>query len=215
MKIGLAALSALAAAIAGSAWAQTAVSYDIDLSYAPDTASIQASAVVGVDGSHDAIDLYLHDELRVTAVLIDGQPTPFFQQVAPYPFEYTLNANRVHVLTRGRDLSGGIRVIYIGRFSPSAARSPSDYMRVDAEGVFLRAYGYSLWFPVLAESGEDPPPVEVARARITSPARYHAVFVGEEVSRTIRHDTAISTWRAEDLNLFDAQLSLRPYRVTR
>jgi hypothetical protein len=121
--------------------------------------------------------------------------------------------NRVSVDLPGGEVPDGIEVVWGGFFHPSQARSPSDYMRIDESGVFLRALGYSPWFPILLEPDEDVHPADFPRVSVEVPRGLVAVFAGRclgsrETGETIRH-----VWSAHDLSLFDAQLTARPFVV--
>jgi hypothetical protein len=84
-------------------------------------------------------------------------------------------------------------------------------MRIDRDGVFLRARSYSPWFPTFVEPGADAAPVEFRRVKVSVPAAFTAVFAGELVSRSREAASAVSVWKAASLDLFSAQLTARPF----
>ncbi len=205
-----------AAGLMGSAaWASEAQSYSIDLKYDPASGEVTAKTDVALKPEPGAktVTFYLHDELAIASVKIGGKPVPFDQTIVPYDYSYDTKASRVVVQTEGRDLSGGLAVAYKGRFSPSAARSPSDYMRGDRDGLYLRSYAYSLWFPVFAEANSTFPAVDFPSVRITAPADFHAVFIGEQIARVEKNGLATATWQAKSVGPYDAQLTLRRFAV--
>ena len=207
-------LVALIIAIAPTASGEiVADSYEIDVSYDPASATLDGEAHVTFAGepTGGVIEFYLSDTLHVSGVSAGGAPAPFSQEIAPYTFNYTTRANRVRVVAN--DLTDGLTISYGGQMPASSERSPSDYMRVDADGVFLRAYAYSLWFPIFAEPEEDPPAVDLRSIAVTAPVRFRSVVVGDRISRTVRAGHAREVWRAEDVSLFDAQLTIRPFVV--
>jgi len=106
-----------------------------------------------------------------------------------------------------------IQVKWSGYFHPSKARSPSDYMRVDGSGVFLRSLGYSPWFPIFLDDGEDEYDVEFRRVSITVPSDWTAVFAGNLESSEKGENESRFTWRSGHLSLFAGQLTARPFVV--
>jgi hypothetical protein len=202
--------------LAPPASAATVRKYDISLRYDPATTRVDAAVTLKLAPGNDGdLVFYLHDELTVSSLSVGGKPLSFRQEIVPYDFSYDLKANRVRVAVGGANLSGGLKVVYAGRFSPSALRSPSDYMRGDKDGLFLRSYGYSLWFPIFAEAQQQLPPADFGRVRISLPAAFHAVFVGEFLGRSEKNGIATDTWTAKEVGGFDAQLTIRRFRVTR
>jgi hypothetical protein len=202
--------------LGSAAWASEAQSYAIDLTYSPFSGRTSVVARVKLKPEPaKTVVFYLHDELKVTAVRVDGRSVSFRQTTVPYEYSYDTKAARIEVETEGRDISGGLEVVYNGRFSPSAARSPSDYMRGDRDGLYLRSYAYSLWFPIFAEDRTSFPAVDFDKVRISAPKDYRAVFVGDEISRTELNGMATATWRATAVGPYDAQLTIRPFVVER
>jgi hypothetical protein len=165
----------------------------------------------GPRGATDTLVFLLHGELRVDSVAVGGTAVPFTEAPRFWELDYALVANEVRVPVEGLDLSRGAYVGYSGPFNPSRARTRSDYMRIDAEGAYLRGYFYSPWFPVRDE-GMDPQPISFERVEIDTPATLTAVFAGERLGERVESGRRISTWRAVDLPPEHAQLTARPYR---
>lgn len=201
--------------LGSAAWASEAQSYAIDLTYSPSSGrtSITAEVKLKPEPQAKTVVFYLHDELKVTAVRIGGKSVSFRQTTVPYDYSYDTKAARIEVETDGRDPGEGLEVVYNGWFSPSKARSPSDYMRGDHDGLFLRSYAYSLWFPIFAEDRTGFPPVNFEKVRISAPKNYRAAFIGNEISRTERNGMATATWQATAVGPYDAQLTIRPFAV--
>ncbi|MCA1756250.1 MAG: hypothetical protein LC649_02185, partial [Bacteroidales bacterium] len=104
----------------------------------------------------DTAVFWLHGELMVDSVTVDGKAHTFTSEDVFYTLNYSYIANRTVVsgIDRGENLS--LRVWYSGFMNPSRTRSLSDYMRIDRdEGVYLRSYGYSLWFPLFLDDSGD------------------------------------------------------------
>lgn len=205
------------AALCGSAaHAAAASGYDITLRYDPGSARIDSVATVTLkpQPSADELTFYLHDELTVKDVRLGNQPVRFRQETVGNEYSYDMKANLVHVDVRGKDLSQALRVVYEGRFSPSKARSPSDYMRGDQDGLYLRAYGYSMWFPTFEGPNQQPSRADY-RLKVTTPAAFRAVFVGQKLERTEKDSWASETWVGKDISGFDPQLTIRRFRETK
>ncbi|MFO7653582.1 MAG: hypothetical protein R6X25_07135 [Candidatus Krumholzibacteriia bacterium] len=191
--------------------------YELEVAIVPAEHALRGRADVrfpaGV-ANPDTIVFYLHGELAVDSLAIDGEPLPVSQTPVFYPYDYSLVARRVEAVLQGRKLSAGLTVWYSGHFHPSRARSRSDYMRIDQDGALLRSYGYSLWFPVFLDSGRDGHAADFPRVEITVPAEFAAVFAGDWLARERDGDLMRYRWRAENLDLFAAQLTARRF-VTR
>ncbi len=193
-------------------------SYELDVSFRPDSASLRGRATVDLDRSgspDDEIIFYLHGELDVLAVHCgegEGTSLPFEQQKVYYRSDYSLVATHVIVDAPGEDLTR-LLIEYAGPFNPSRARSPSDYMRIAGDGVYLRSYGYSLWFPVFLEARADEYDVSFSRVTIRTPLDLVPVFVGERVKERIEGDERVSTWVAKDVPIFSAQMTARPFTL--
>ncbi len=157
--------------------------YGLDVTFFPGRAFMTAVATISFDPASEPSDsavFYLHGELGVDSLLVDGRRVESEQQSVLYYFDYFLIANRVAFpLATGRPPH--LAVYYSGYFNPSKARSPSDYMRIDGDGIFLRSYGYSLWFPTFLESNSDSYETGFD-ATIRVPHEYTAVFAGDRLS---------------------------------
>jgi hypothetical protein len=193
-------------------------SYELDVSFRPDSAALRGLATVDLDSGSspdDEISFYLHGELQVLAVHRgegDGTPLPFEQEKVYYRSDYSLVATRVVVDPLGQPLTR-LLIEYAGPFNPSRARSPSDYMRIADDGVYLRSYGYSLWFPVFLEARADEYNVSFSRVTLRTPIDLVPVFVGERVKEEIEGDERVSTWVAKDVPIFAAQMTARPFKL--
>ena len=108
----------------------------------------------------------------------------------------------------------GLTVFYRGRFQPLNVRSPSDYVRIDAEGVFLRAYGYDLWFPVFLESGQTSREVSFPRVVLRTPSDFHAVILGSKVEEYEEGRDRVSEWKAGKVDLMHVQCTAQRFEVT-
>jgi len=217
----LAALAALlvlgCAAFGAEATTPKVAGYEIEALCVPAEAKLVATAVVtfaepnAVKGD---VTFYLHDELDVASVQIQGRDVPFRTDTVDYAYNYTGKARRTVVsIDPSFDVSAGLTVAYGGTFHPSTARAESNYMRIDDSGVLLRAYGYSLWFPIFIESGADVYPVDFPRVTLVTPEPYVPVLVGTRIREDVRNGQRHSVWSAGQVNLFAPQLTARKFDV--
>jgi len=190
-------------------------SYEIDALCIPEDAKLVATAVVRFADPATVrgdVVFYLHDGLEVASVEVAGKAMPFHAETSDYSHNYTGKARRIVVsIDEAADLGSGMTVDYGGTFRPSNARAPSDYMRIDEDGVLLRAYGYSLWFPVFLGAGSDVYPVDFPRVTIITPEAYTPVVVGARVREDVRNGQRHSEWRATQVDLFAPQLTARKF----
>lgn len=161
----------------------------------------------------DSLKLYLHSELRVHEVRLSEGAAGFTQEPVFYPGNYSQVAN-VATVVLDPPLSGvqTVKVKYGGMFNPSYSGSPSDYMRIDEQGAYLRALGYSLWFPVVL--GPDSPSDEADFRRITvrTPSGFSAVVGGHRISEEEADGLTWSRWSAGQRDLSRLQLTVRPFQ---
>jgi len=164
-------------------------------------------------GKPDTLTFYLHGELRVDSLTFGSGPLPFEESVRYYEFDYSLLANVVKVPLDAGASSRDLVVWYSGPFHASRARSQSDYMRIDNDGVLLRGHGYSLWYPVFGDTGMDPAPLDFTSVRVDVPDDFTAVLTGDLLGRRNEGGREISEWQSHATSAWDAQLTARRYRV--
>lgn len=192
-----------------------AITYEIDVTFFPNESRMVGRAEMTLESggmTSDSILFYLHGELTIDSILDGNHSREFSQGSVFYDYDYSLIATRV-AFRREPESSGGFKVFYRGYFSPSKARSPSDYMRIDGSGVYLRAYAYSLWFPVFLEAGEDGYPTDFSSVTIRTSADYVPIFAGERISEDTAQGWRVSRWRAPHLDLFAAQCTAQKFQV--
>jgi hypothetical protein len=196
--------------------AARAETYVIDAAFEPSQGSMNAVVDVRfVPGTvtGDTLVFFLHGELRVDSVVAAGRRIEALQKHVFHRADYSLVGNRVEVVTRDVDLSTGLRIGYSGYFNPSVVSAPSNYMRIDDDGVYLRSLGYSLWFPVFVRSWREAHDVSFPRVTLRTPTDFLAVFVGERIREYEDAGLRVSEWRADRVSLFHAQCSARRYDV--
>lgn len=206
----------LIAAGAPAQSATTAVgSYALDATFQPGDAHMDGVATVTflapvAAGATTAF--YLHGELRVDSVVANGRAASITQDQVFYDYDYSLIATRVDVGPFTAP-AAAITVYYSGFFHASRARSPSDYMRIDPDGVFLRAYAYSLWFPVFLEARQDAPTVDFSDVAIRTPDQFISVFTGRRIAEDIDKGWRTTRWQARGVDLFAAQCTAQKFET--
>jgi hypothetical protein len=191
--------------------------YSLDATFYPAEARMEARA--GVVFAPDAIVgdraiFYLHGELWVDSVLSGSHPVPYEQEKVLYDYEYSMVATQCTLELTDFAADDELIVFYSGYMNPSKVSSPSDYMRIDADGVFLRAYGYSLWFPVFLPARQDDYQVTFSPVAIRTPAEFRSVFLGTETNEHVDAGWRVTEWQAENISLFYAQCTAQRYEVT-
>lgn len=174
--------------------------YDLDVAVWADDVPFACRARLTVrNAGSEPLDRFvfrLHSELDVREVRDDaGGRLGHTKTVEAYDLAYTGDI-AVHAVFLSRPLDPGeerpLIAVYGGPFSPSAARSPSDYMRIDEEGAYLRGMGYSLWFPVQASWNWNT--AAAFTVALDVPAAWRPLAFGELVSEKRRGDRNISRW---------------------
>jgi|GEM_PF-1267536 len=177
---------------------------------------MKCKAVVIVDfgtSSRDSLSFYLHSELRVHWMKLGESQLKFSQKIVFYPSNYSMVANQVTVKLSKVSGTHPLSIAYGGVFNPSYASSPSNYMRIDTQGAYLRSYGYSLWFPVFVEARSNTQAVNFTEVKIKTPKPFRGVFTGQRVKEYVDGNLHISLWCSEQTDIRDAQIAVRPYQI--
>ena len=188
--------------------------YVLDATFHPETARMEGRAsmhLVCTGSLPKTVTCYLHGELTVDSAQMAGRTITVDQKPVLYDFDYSLIASEISLPLEGVPCDSALTLYYSGFFHQSNARSPSDYMRIDDDGVFLRAYGYSLWFPVFIPSGSDDPIVTFSSVTIRTPSEFRSVFVGKLTSEYEKDGQRVTEWTAEDIPLTAAQCTAQRY----
>lgn len=200
------------------AWAEDmprVATYTLDVTYVAGESTLEARADVSMEKAtvvSQHLTFYLHGELWVDEVRADGEPVEVTQELVFYPSDYSSVARRWRIELPGDEIPKVVSIRYSGKLNPSVARAPSNYMRVDTDGVFLRSYPYSVWFPVFLEAGQDTYPVDVD-ATIRTPQEFMAVVTGERLGEKVEEGFRVSHWRAVHDDLFNIQLTVREFEL--
>lgn len=199
-------LSALVSALLSApALAQT---YDIDLKIIPDEASLEATARITFDEADTQPEhLYLHGELRHSALAINGVPVEVEAEVVYHWNNYSLTALKVPLESPDGSTIETIDIEYAGMMNRSASRYRSDYYRIDDTGAYLRGDLNSYWFPAFAESRERMDRVTFNEIRVETPLDFHAVVGGDKLEEGVTEDGRYSIWSTGEINPVMLQLS--------
>ena len=190
--------------------------YVLDVRFFPELARMEGRATIHFAGTGNLpteATCYMHGELSIDSAMIAGRKIRVDQKPVFYDFDYSLIATEATLKLEGASKDSTLEIFYSGFFHPSNARSQSDYMRIDHDGVFLRSYGYSLWFPIFLPSGSDDPTVNFPKVTIRTPTEFRSVFAGRLTADSVRGDQRVTEWTAENLPLTAAQCTAQRYVV--
>lgn len=190
--------------------------YKLNVTFSPDDAQMAGHALIALDPlklPDSDLVFYLHGELRVDSIKVDSSSVAYEEKQVFYDHDYSLIADEVWI-NRLPQSTRRLDVWYSGYFHASKARSPSDYMRIDSAGVFLRSYGYSPWFPIFLPPGADETRADFSSVTIRTPAKFSSVFVGTKTGERIEGDQRLTEWEASNIGLFAAQCTAQRFQVT-
>lgn len=171
------------------------------------------SRVVFSEVNDDTLTFYLHGELKIDSIISRGKTLDYGSQKIFYPNDYSNVGLKTKVPTS--QLEGGkeLSIYYSGFFSSSRARSLSDYMRIsERDGIFLRGYYYSLWFPVFLKPEQEEYPINITELKIKAPKNITAISVGERLDVNIKGDQEEVVWSPGRVLPSDLQITGRPYK---
>jgi hypothetical protein len=163
----------------------------------------------------EAVTFYLHGELHVDSVLSGGGKIEFNQKKDFFYYNYSLTATIISLNSKLVDVAKEIVIYYSGFINPSRARSLSDYMQIDKEeGVFLRSYGYSLWFPVYMEEEHKSYKADFKSIKVNLPAKFKCVITGKLANEFIVNNRYTTIWQPGLVDISDIQCTARAYNLT-
>lgn len=196
------------------------ISYDLHVKVWADEIPIQVEAKLEVRNSDSIplthLTLHLHTELSVISAFgQDGNPIEVETRVSAHDWSYT-KALSSHSLTLPEPIASGdtqtLHLSYEGSFSPSSLRSPSDFMRIDRGGAYLRGLGYSLWFPVTVRDGIDL--ASHFHIQLDVPSEWKGVAFGDMEQAEHLGKRNVSWWRSQSkFRLLQAQLIASPLEI--
>lgn len=192
--------------------------YALDVTFSPGQSAMSGTAgvyFVEKQVIDSTITFFLHGELAVDSIIQSGKPVKFDSHPGFYNYDYSLIAKRTSVILDTLLPRDSLIIYYHGHFNSSKARSPSDYMRIDQSGVLLRAFWYSLWFPVFLPDTMSSYATTFKPIVFRIPEQYQLVFVGKYLTDTVKSGVRISPWSAENIDLSLAQVSAQRWKLMR
>ncbi len=160
-----------------------------------------------------SIDFYLHGELKIDSIVVDNAIDYTTEKVL-----YRRNYSQIALKTTiaGKDIlqDKEIRIHYSGFMNPSRARSLSDYMRIDKhEGVFLRSFGYSLWFPVFLTDEQESHIANFESVTLNLPTEFKGIVVGDLVEEKENDNRCVAEWRPGPVDIRNIQCTADNYQI--
>lgn len=178
---------------------------------------VRAHSFVTIDEiNNDDIVFYLHSELMIDSIVVNNDRLEYRSEKVLFTRSYNLTALKISLNDPRIIENSEIGIYYSGFFNPSRARSPSDYMRIRLdEGVFLRSYGYSLWFPIFQGSIDNHASSNFQSVTIKLPSNFRCVVAGAMVSECTNDNTYICEWKPGLESIRNIQCTAQRYRVER
>lgn len=162
----------------------------------------------------DTLTFYLHGELKIDSIISENKAIKYTSEKIFYDMDYSNIGLRTTIDFPNAIKKETITVHYSGFMNPSRARSLSDYMRVNKEeGVFLRGYYYSLWFPAFQKPDEDDYEVNFKKITVKLPKSFNAVVTGKLLSETIENETYTAIWKPGRNKMSNIQCAARQYEI--
>lgn len=205
--------------------AQKVNSYDIDVTFFPEEASMwgypvsnasfmKGQSIITFETINaDSLSFYLHGELKIDSIYSGKNKVSYISNKILYYEDYSLVALKTNIKS-SEIVNKELTVYYSGFMNPSRARSLSDYMRINIdEGVFLRAKYYSPWFPLFQEPNEDEYPVNFKKIQITTPSNLKTIISGKLINETCKGITCTTIWYPGRVSTTDIQCTAREYKI--
>jgi hypothetical protein len=157
---------------------------------------------------------HLHGECRVDSAFYNGIPLETETEKVKFYYNYSLLALKIIPKNISLKPSDTVEIYYSGFMHPSKARSLSDYMHISKEnGVFLRSYGYSLWFPVWEHAEDIRYKADFKSIKIRMPSDFRAVVAGKLVSEQITDKYYVSEWQPGLQRITDIQCTAQRFKT--
>ena len=207
-------------------YAQKPITYSVDVRFFPEEAQMWGNPVSNeafMTGSSDIelpnietdeIIFYLHGELKIDSITSGKKAIKFKSKKVLYSSDYSRVGLRTTFKSSDISANRTLNIKYSGFMNPSRARSLSDYMRINKHsGVYLRAFGYSPWFPIFERKEQGDYKANFKKVTVNLPSKFKSVVAGELIKESIIGDRYIAEWRPGLISLFDVQISARKYKT--
>jgi hypothetical protein len=205
--------------------AQIINSYEINAEFFPQDAHMynypvssetfmRANAFIRISEIQDSVVIfYLHGELKIDSILSGNSKIDFEYDKVLYNYNYSRIALKV-ICNSSEIIDDKLTVFYCGFFNPSKAGALSNYMHINENsGVYLRGYGYSLWFPVFIEAGNDSYKSEFTNITVKLPLGYKCIVGGELVEEKTDETNYIAVWKPGLTDILDIQCTARKFKL--
>jgi len=178
-------------------------------------AFIRANAVVEFSElGNDELIFYLHGEFDVDSILSGNKKIEHKTEKVLFYYSYNMVALKTTISSTDVIIDKELRVYYSGFINPSRARGLSDYMHIDKNtGVFLRSYGYSLWFPIFVKSDQDSYDANFKKITVKLPGDYKCVVAGELIDEHVNNDIYTAVWEPGIADIIDIQCTAQKYQI--
>jgi hypothetical protein len=206
--------------------AQIVNSYEINVEFFPEDAQMYNnpvspdafmraySLIEFTETNDDEIIFYLHGELDIDSILVDHKKIEYKTEKVLFYYSYNMVALEVTISSTNVITDKELRVYYSGFINPSRARGLSDYMLIDiSKGIFLRSYGYSLWFPIFIKQNQDNYDVNFKKVTVRLPADFKCIVAGELVDEFVENDIYLAVWKPGITDITDIQCSAQRYQT--
>lgn len=211
--------------IALSVQAQTVNSYEINAEFFPDDAQMysypvapeafmKANASIELSEITDTVIVfYLHGELKIDSVLSTNNKIDYTYDKVLYNYNYSRVALKVMLKTSDIN-EKSLNVFYSGFFNSSKAGALSNYMHINNNsGVYLRGYGYSLWFPVFIDAYQNSYKADFKKIAIKLPKEFKCIVGGELLEEKIKDNIYTAIWKPGFTDILDIQCTARKFQL--
>jgi len=172
------------------------------------------ASVAFAEFNYEEIIFYLHGELKIDSIIANDKKIDYNSEKTFYRKDYSRVALKTTLKSAEIAPGKAIKIFYSGFMNPSRARSLSDYMHINKEnGVFLRSYGYSLWFPVFIDSSQESYKADFEKVKVTMPEKYKCVVTGKQLDEQVKDNRCISVWKPGTTNILNLQCTAREYKI--
>jgi hypothetical protein len=132
-----------------------------------------------------------------------------------YNYEYSRVALKV-VISSSDLVDESLTVFYSGFFNPSKAGALSNYMHIHQNsGVYLRGYGYSLWFPVFIDAYQNSYQADFKKVAIRLPTGFKCIVGGELVEEKVNDVNYMAIWKPGFTDILDIQCTARKFKLNK
>ncbi|WP_350292566.1 hypothetical protein [uncultured Croceitalea sp.] len=206
--------------------AQKANNYSIQVQFFPEKAQMwgypvsnnsfmRGSAKVQLsDSNTEKPSFYLHGELKIDSIVSNGKNITFSEKKVFYGKDYSHVGLETTLQSSDITSDNTLDIYYSGFFNPSRARSLSDYFYIDKkDGVYLRSYYYSPWFPIFENATKEDYVANFKKVTVKLPKDFRVVVSGNLIEETISGNLYTVTWKPGPTHISSLQCAARTFKV--